>query len=167
MFKPVELFPQVHDFAHNDDGRGFQSFLLSALGNILKRTHHGLLLRNRPSVNQSNWGVRRPTVFHEAFGNLRQIPHTHEEHQGPHTRCQFIPRDARCLFGWIFVPRDKGNGGCVVAVGQWNTGIGRYRDGGSHARDNLEGNTRFCQFLGLFPTPAKDKGVAAFEPDHP
>ena len=62
--------------------------------------------------------------------------------------------------------RDDMKGGRIVPVGNRNSRIGRNCHTGSHTRHNLKVNTGISKRLSLLASPAKYKGITAFEPQH-
>ena len=98
--------------------------------------------------------------------NLRQVLHPHEKDQGAGVFAQGLPGDGAGFLGGVFVAGDEGHQGGVAPVGHGDAGIGRHRHRRGHAGDDLKGDARLGQFLGLFAAAAEDEGVAALEAHH-
>ena len=89
----------------------------------------------------------------------------HEKHEGAAHGGQGVPVDAVGSSVGGGAACDDGEGRGVVAVGQWDSGVGGSGDGGGHARYYLEFHTCVIERLSLFATSAEHERIAAFEPD--
>ncbi|SSM29229.1 Uncharacterised protein [Klebsiella pneumoniae] len=102
-------------------------------------------------------------VSDKLLADRRRLVQTHVEHQGLLLHRQVRPVQLAAGFQ---VASDQADALREIAVGQGDPRISGAAGGGGNARHNGEGDARLAKRLQLFPPAAKDKGIAAFQPDH-
>lgn len=99
----------------------------------------------------------------ELLADDRDAGHPHVEAKGAGGFGEVGVVEGGFFFGRVFVSGEEGELRAVVAVGDGDACVGRARDTGGDAGDDLEGNGSGGEFGSLFASASEDEGVASFE----
>src|SRR2546425_10203939 len=162
--EPRESLPQRDDVADHRDDRRLESRAARALGDVAERPDHRLLPVGGSPADERHRRRGRAPVGDELSRELWQPLEAHQHDERVHRGREPRPVDPAPALRRATVPGDDGERGGDAAVGQRDPGVRGRRDGGGHARHDLERDPRARQRLRLLAAPAEDEGVAALEP---
>ena len=125
---------------------------------------HGALAGQRAALDHGHGLVRVAPAREQALGQQRQGPHPHVEDERAREGGERRPVQARLPLVRILVGRDQGHGRGAFTVRHRYARIGGGGHARGHPRDDLEGDARRREHLGLLAPATEDEGVPALQP---
>ena len=143
--EPAQMLAERRDAAHHQNRRTAVGRLLHRACDLLERTEHRLLRRQRAVVDQRRGIPGRPSARQQRAQDVRQLlrPRVADNRAVETREARPVHRNVRLAI--VLVAADERQGVAAAGIRDRDTGVARHADAGGDPRHDLEAQTLFVQ----------------------